>query len=129
MRAWDPAAWSLAEKEIASSPLGQGFLEFFTFWVDAAEKMMSEQDENYPHVVGGMEKYTAHEAIQKAFALSETQFGRQPAELVLQMLAVMVTYWYYRDPLFRDMTEVEKYLVREVLGTKLVQLAEDAQRG
>jgi hypothetical protein len=123
MRVRDDQLWATQQDELRrDGTVGPAFLEFFTFWVDAAEKIHDENNSDD----SGM---PAIAAVRQAFPLTEEQFGNLDLQYLGQMFVVMVTNWELGEEMFHGMTVFEQKLFAEAFRANVAaqqQRAEEA---
>ena len=115
MESRDPLRWSHQQSSLRQSEAGGEFLKVFEFWVDAAEKLRSE-DPNFP----------PYDAIQKAFVITVEEFGPIRTETVADMLMLAINFWAHGVQLAEGMTPIETAVVHEAVFRAQERLQEQA---
>ena len=115
MEARDPLRWSQQQSALRETDEGQQFLKVLTFWVDAAEKLRSE-DPDFP----------PYDAIQKALVITVEEFGAIRTEVLADMLMVIINFWEYGHDLAETMTPLETAVVHEAVFRAQERLQEEA---
>ena len=120
MQAQDDERWSQQVADLhADGEAGQRFLEFFTFWFDAAEKMLDEEkDRIYPKSV--------IEHVRAALELAEAQFGYLSCDLLGAMLTVASMHWACGAEMAEGLTSIERRVMEEALARKIAALQQSA---
>lgn len=104
MEARDPLRWSQQESVLKQTDEGKQFLQLFTFWIDAAEKLRSE-DPDFP----------PYDAIQKAFVITVEEFGAIVTEVLADMLMLAINFWSHGYALAEGLTPIETSIVHEAV--------------
>ena len=133
MKAKDDYLWAQQVSDLkADGEAGQNFLTFFTFWFDAAEKMMTKTEVVNPDDLdtdfGGevFYKYSPTKSVRKALELAEHEFGFLSVDLIGQMLTVASMHWAHGDQMMTGLTFIERRVVEEALARKIADLQNQA---
>lgn len=116
MEARDPLRWSQQEATLRESEEGRQFLKVLTFWVDAAEKLRSE-DPDFP----------PYDAIQKAFVIAVEEFGPVVSEVLADMLMIIINFWEHGHDFAEAMTPIETSIVHEAVFRATERLQAQAE--
>lgn len=118
MQPRDAVRWSQQEEVLKQTEEGRAFLDGFTFWLNAAEKLRDE-DPNFP----------PYDAMQKGLIITVEQFGPIRTEAMSDMLMVAVNFWEHGVELAEGMTPVETAMVHEAVFRATERLEAMAAEG
>lgn len=108
----DEPRWAAQQSEVRGrhGELGDAFLAFLEFWVEAAERIMTERPELSPA-----------DALRSAFPLAEEQYGSLAVPFLGQMLVVIVSHWEYGEDLGLGLTSLELKLLAEAVKDSIAE--------
>lgn len=120
MRTVNEVRWSETQASLRSDEVGTKFLDFYTFWFDAADRLL---DEGYSVDFGVRGPVLA---MRRAFELAEEELGFITVDWVGQMLCVASMHWVQGKRMAEEMTPIEVRVMETALAMKLAQLQESA---
>lgn len=119
MKIKDDAKWSLFQKDVGSQgEVGRQFIEYMTFWLDCAEKIMAEDPDARPH-----------RALGDALVITEEEVGRMDGSYLGPMLMYIIGLWEHGEELFETMTPIESKIVETEAAAQVARLQEMAAEG
>lgn len=118
MRTRDPLRWSQQQSVLRQTDEGKQFLDIFTFWLDAAEKLQ-EEDPDFP----------PYDSLQKAFVITVEQFGPIITEVLADMLMLAINFWEDGFAVAEGMTPIETSVVHEAVFRATERLQAQAGAG
>lgn len=122
MRTVNEARWSETQASLRAEETGARFLDFFTFWFDAAETLL---DEGYHGEFGERGPVIA---MREALELAEQELGFITIDWIGQMLCVASMHWQHGKRMAEEMTPIEVRAMETALAMKIAQLQESANQ-
>lgn len=138
----DPQAWEMTRRSLMEDgETGARFLVFLNFWLNTAEKIMTEPpremtlvDPNASAAAGkpvfdtitvGSPPLPAN-AVRSALEIAEKELGFIDVWFLGQLLVVIAMYWVHGDDFARGLSPIELKLAGEGLAYKIHDLQETA---
>jgi len=116
LKVLDEVAWQEQQQEIRESgEVGEKFLEYFKFWIDATEALI--QQDNFPF----------SECLNTGLIETIVNLGDVPSWALGQMLALLSSHWEYRDELADNLSPIEMQLLLESLQLQISKNQEFAE--
>lgn len=123
----DPVSWEMTKSSlIDDGERGHAFLVFLNFWLNTAEKLMSEPVDFEKPLGPGVYPPSPANAIRQALEIVESSLGPIDCWYMGQLLVVIGTYWQHGDEAMRGFSAIELKVTAEMLARKINELQREA---